>query len=179
MVFPVTEATVLDFRKDGKQGGGVQSLTLQLTLANGTRYGSDGNIDVIDTSVQSGTDSIRVRGKFDNPGGNLIDGQLVWVEVVAEADKPSLVIPVQALQKDQGSLFTLVVGRDGKVVKQPVKLARVAGTEAIISEGLEAGSLVITEGTQRVRIGMEVDAAPPEVRVYQHSAGDGAAVLSE
>ena len=125
VVFPVAEATVLDFRKDAMEEGGVQSLTLQLTLANGTRYASDGKIGVIDTSVQSGTDSILVRGVFPNPDGHLIDGQLVRVNVIEKADKPSLVIPVQALQRDQGGFFTLVVGSDGKVSKQPVKLTRV------------------------------------------------------
>ncbi len=179
VVFPVAEAIVLDFREDDKPDGGVRSLTLQMTMANGNRYDSNGKIDVVDTSVQSGTDSILVRGVFPNPDGLLVDGQLVRVGVIEEAEKPSIVIPVQALQKDQGGFFTLVVGGDGKVVKRPVKMARVAGTEAVIAEGLDAGDRVITEGAQKVRVGMEVDAAPPEGGTPQQATGNSASAASE
>ena len=159
--FPVANAQLLDFQKKGKnlQGGKV---TLQLTLANGEVYESTGKVDVIDTTVQESTDTVLVRGVFPNPDGALLNDQLARVNVIDNPDKKSLTIPADALQSDQSGYFVLTVGSDGKVAKTPIKTGEVTGTQAVVTDGLKEGDKVITQGAQKVRVGMEVTAEPAD-----------------
>lgn len=163
VTFPVTEAELLDFRDHRSAEVGKQPLQLSLTLANGDVYKELGTVAVVDTEVQTGTDTVLVRGVFPNPDGGLLDGQLVQVAVSAPSDEKSLVIPVQALQRDQKGYFVLTVGDDGKVAKTDITLDRTTGSDAVLSDGLSEGDQVITEGGQKVRVGMVVDAQPPQV----------------
>ena len=68
-------------------------------------------------------------------------------------------MPQQAVQRDQGGAFVLVVGADGKVELRRVGVARVDQGRAIIADGLAEGENVITEGVNKVRPGIVVDAA--------------------
>lgn len=160
VVFPVANAQLLDFQKQRKENLDNAPINLQLILANGDVYSSAGKIDVIDTSVQAGTDTVLVQGVFSNPDGALLDGQLVRVTATDQPDKKSLTIPTEALQKDQDGYFVLTVGNDGKVAKAPIKIGQVAGTEVVVTDGLKASDQVITEGLQKVRVGMEVTSQP-------------------
>ncbi|WP_170766450.1 efflux RND transporter periplasmic adaptor subunit [Ruegeria lacuscaerulensis] len=162
VTFPVTEAELLEFRTRRAKASNTEPLKLQLILADGTAYGEMGNIDVIDTRVQSGTDSVLVRGAFPNPDGSLIDDQLVRVVVTDPTQDKSLVIPATALQRDQSGYFVFTVGSDGKVEKNQIQLDRTEGTEAVISHGLNEGDQVITDGLQRVHAGVEVSVSTPQ-----------------
>nr|WP_302478878.1 efflux RND transporter periplasmic adaptor subunit [Ruegeria arenilitoris] len=162
VTFPVTEAELLEFRARRAKASGTKPLKLQLILADGTTYGAMGSIEVIDTQVQSGTDSVLVRGSFPNPDGSLIDNQLVRVIVTDPTQDKSLVIPAKALQRDQSGFFVFTVGSDGKVEKKQIQLDRTEGTEAVISDGLSEGDQVITDGLQKVHAGVEVSISTPQ-----------------
>ncbi|MES0883837.1 efflux RND transporter periplasmic adaptor subunit [Roseibium sp. SCP14] len=155
VTFPVSNAQLLDFQKQGEILESSE-VALQLILANGEAYKSRGKVAVIDTTVQENTDTVLVRGIFPNPDGALLNDQLARVSVIDSPDEKSLIIPADALQSDQGGYFVLTVGTDGKVAKTPIKTREVTGTQAVVTDGLKAGDKVITQGSQKVRVGMEV-----------------------
>ncbi len=162
VTFPVTEAELLEFRARRAKASGTEPLKLQLILADDRTYGAMGSIEVIDTQVQSGTDSVLVRGSFPNPDGSLIDNQLVRVIVTDPTQDKSLVIPAKALQRDQSGYFVFTVGSNGKVEKKQIQLDRTEGTKAVISDGLSEGDQVITDGLQKVHAGVEVSISTPQ-----------------
>lgn len=162
VVFPVTDAELLEFRTRRAEASGAEPLKLQLILADDTTYGQTGSIDVTDTEVQSGTDSVLVRGSFPNPDGSLIDNQLVRVVITDPSQQNSLVIPAKALQKDQSGYFVFTVGSDGVAKKTQVQLDRTEGPDAVISGGLSEGDQVITDGLQKVHAGVEVSVSMPK-----------------
>ncbi|WP_170565329.1 efflux RND transporter periplasmic adaptor subunit [Ruegeria atlantica] len=161
VTFPVANAQLLDFQKQGEDLESGQ-VALQLTLANGEVYKENGKVAVIDTTVQENTDTVLVRGVFPNPDGALLNNQLAKVAVIDKPDQKFLTIPADALQSDQDGYFVLTVGSDGKVAKAPIKTREVTGTQAVVTEGLKAGDKVITQGAQKVRVGMEVNAEPAD-----------------
>lgn len=83
-----------------------------------------------------------------NAAGVLLDGQLVQATLIDLAEGKSLMIPVQALQKDQAGYFVLVVDTGGQVEKRLLLLGRVAGAMAVIADGLGLGEQVISQGAQ-------------------------------
>ena len=70
-----------------------------------------------------------------------------------------LTVPQQAVQRDQGGAFVLVVGADSKVELRRVQVARNDLGLAVVADGLAEGENVIVEGVNKVRPGIVVDAA--------------------
>lgn len=140
----------------------VDAVTLR--LANGRDHDAGGDIVFVDSAVNAGTDSVTIRARFDNPEGTLLDDELVRVTLRVSGGAGELAIPQQAVQRDIQGAFVLVVG-EGQVVEQRrVTVARTAEGMAVVADGLAEGERVITEGINKVRPGITVDAGP---------AGDG------
>src|SRR6056297_2044293 len=160
--FPVPTALLRDFLERVERGEVSREAAVSLTLANGTVYDAQGDIDFVDSRVNPGTDSVTLRARFANPGGRLLDGELVRVTLTSDTPEGELAIPAQAVQRDIQGAFVLVVG-EGEVAEQRrVTVRRNAQGYAVIAEGLSAGERVITESVNKVRPGSAVDAAAPE-----------------
>lgn len=153
--FPVTQRELLAVRKEQAANSGGQ-FVIYIQLADGSRYSNPGKIDFLDNTVDQGTDSVQVRSIFPNPNAILVDGQLVTVVVETGTSESALVVPQQALQIDQTGPYVLVVDKDNKIQIRRVDLGGSRGADAVVSKGLEADELVVTEGVQRVRPGQVV-----------------------
>ena len=88
----------------------------------------------------------------------LLDGG--FNSVVIEAVEPTLsvLIPQNALQRDQRGDFVLVVTDNQLVEQRYVVLGPQEGTAIVVEEGLREGESVIVDGLQRARPGIEVNA---------------------
>lgn len=155
--FPVAEALLIDTRAERAANTEAKPLRVAIRLANGVDYGETGTIEVTDTIVQAGTDTVIVRARFPNPEGVLLEGQLVNVRVAEDAEKPSLVVPATALQRDQAGYFVYLVGEGKKAERRNITPGQLSGTSIVVTDGLSAGEQVIVEGVQRVRPGAKVD----------------------
>lgn len=160
--FPVPTALLRDFLERVERGETSREAAVTLTLANGTVYDRQGDVDFVDSRVKAGTDSVTLRARFENPDGQLLDGELVRVTLTTDAPGGELTIPAQAVQRDIQGAFVLLVG-EGEVAEQRrVTVRRNAEGFAVIGDGLSEGERVITEGFNKVRPGSPVDATPPE-----------------
>lgn len=165
VMFPVNQRDILAVREkignDAKLGGRV----VYLQFGKDKRYEYPGKIDFMDVEVNPGTDAVDIRAVFPNPQGLLVDGQLVTAVVEADEALPSLVVPVNAIQIDQTGPYVLTVNSEKKIEVTRVDLARQDGGMVVISKGLSAGDLVVTEGIQKVKPGQVVEATEvkPEV----------------
>lgn len=162
--FDVPTATLRNYQEQVAAGTAAREAAVTLTLANGSGYDRPGDIDFVDSAVNRGTDSVTIRARFDNPEGRLLDEELVRVVLTGQKTEGELAVPGQAVQRDIGGAYVLVVGDDGTAEQRRVSVGRNAQGFAVIEDGLAAGERVITEGLNKVRPGAKVDAAP---------AGDG------
>lgn len=160
VTFPVTQRQLLSFR-EGAAGGDTSTIAVRVRLADGTFYDQVGTIDFVDVEVDAGTDSITVRAVLPNPNSLLIDQQLVTAVVETAAPQTALLVPQQAVLSDQGGRYVLVVDTENKVEQRPVQVGQTQGASYVVTNGLEEGDQVITEGIQRVRPGIVVDPGPP------------------
>lgn len=167
VTFPVPEAVLLEVRKrHTSDSGEVGTPQAQITLANGDLYDQDGSVEVVDTVVQQGTDTILIRAVFANPDGLLRDGQLVTIELIEQDSEMSLTFPAQGLQRDQGGYFVYTVAADGTAAKTPIQVDRLSGTSVVVASGLSEADEVIVEGIQKIT---------PGSAVQVETADDGAA----
>ena len=71
-----------------------------------------------------------------------------------------IMIPQTAVMNTAQGTMVYTVGKDGTATLTPVKLGEIFGNEFIVDEGLEPGSVVVVEGTNKVRPGSPVQGRP-------------------
>jgi membrane fusion protein (multidrug efflux system) len=165
VTFPVTQRELLRFRQAGGQTG-PDAVQVLIRLPDNTLLPTAGRIDFIDVTASRSTDSVQVIAQVPNAQRLLTDGQAVAVVVQASQQQEAIVIPQAAVQIDQQGPFVLLVGEGNRVEIRRVRLARGPSGQNVVTEGLEVGQLIITEGSQRARPGQPVaprpaDAPPP------------------
>jgi membrane fusion protein (multidrug efflux system) len=158
VTFPVGQRDILAVREQAPAGANFSGLTIYLQLGKDKRYPEAGKVDFVDVQVNTGTDAVDVRATFPNPDGLLVDGQLVTAVVESATPKPTLVVPVGAIQIDQSGTFVLIVNAENKIEVRRVETAGQSGNGIAIARGIAEGDRVVIEGIQKVRPGMAVEA---------------------
>ena len=124
-----------------------------------------GELTVIDNKVDRVSGMIAFKATFPNEDDTLWPGQFVDVTVKL-ADQPNaLTVPTTAIMEGQkGSQVFVISGNTAEMRK--VKVGRTVGDMTIVTEGLNAGELVVTSGQLRISPGAKVtivESQKPEV----------------
>jgi membrane fusion protein, multidrug efflux system len=171
VLFPVASRTLMDLQKRYADRGGSDALVIKLRLPDGSLYNHDGKIDYVEPTVSATTDTILLRARIPNPplgqanAGQPVDRPLVdgaFVTVLVEGIQPvvALGIPRKAVLSDQQGDYVYVVGTGNKVEQRRIQLGQSTPTTAVVAGGLKDGEMVVTDGIQRVRPGIEVSPGP-------------------
>ena len=115
-----------------------------------------GRITFVDNAVDQTTGTIKIKGTFANEDRTLWPGQAVNVVVRLTTDTAAIVVPTLAVQTGPDGAYVYVVKDDKTVDLRPVTVARAAGVETVIKQGLEAGEIVVTDGHLRLVPGSRV-----------------------
>jgi membrane fusion protein, multidrug efflux system len=162
--FTVSESEYLDWNKrfptQTTREAADKSLRLQLILADGSTYPSDGTFYFADRQVNVGTGAIRIAGLFPNPGNILRPGGYGRIRTAVRIQKDALLVPQRAVTELQGGYQVAVVDAENKVSIRTVKVGDRVGSQWIIAEGLKPGERVVAEGVQKVRSGAQVNPKP-------------------
>ena len=134
----------------------IETVPLELTLADGTVFPQKGKFSLADRQVDVKTGTIRVGALFPNPGNILRPGQYALVRATMETKKGALLVPQRAVTEVQGKFLVAVVGGDNVVELRPVTPAERVGFLWVIDKGLKPGETVVVEGVQKVRTGVRV-----------------------
>jgi len=141
---------------------------VSLILEDGTRYPLKGTLQFRDVSVDSTTGSVILRAVFPNPKQVLLPGMFVRAEVQEGVNKQAILIPQQAVSRDQkGNPVALIVNAEDKVEQRMLTLDRAIGDKWLVSSGLASGERVIVEGMQKARPGVAVKVVPFDADLKQ------------
>jgi membrane fusion protein, multidrug efflux system len=105
---------------------------------------ASGVVTMIENAIDTTTGMATIRATMPNDDELLWPGTLVRARMTLRVDL-SVVVPSAAVQVSQAGPFVYVV-KDRKAIVQPVKVERVVGGETAISEGLQGGETVVTDG---------------------------------
>ena len=119
----------------------------------------DGKVSSVDSRVDPNTRSVMVRAILPNEAGKLKPGMFLTVHL-KRSESDVLLIPEEALVPEQGDVFVYVVA-DGKAVKRRVQIGQRRVGAVQVTDGLVAGEIVVTEGTQKLREGADVQVTSP------------------
>jgi multidrug efflux system membrane fusion protein len=170
--FDVDERTYLDLlasvapgQKSWNEG---LKLPVMMRLANENEFEKLGYVDFVDNRVAATTGTVRMRGKFENESRLLKAGLFVRIRLPIGSVYEAIIIPDEAIQSDQERKYVWIINAKNEVEYRSVKLgqsikdlrvilAPTKGSEG--KEGLTKEDRVIISGMQRVRSGIQVDAA--------------------
>jgi len=119
----------------------------------------EGELTFWDNLVDPATDTIKLKATMLNWDRRLWPGQFVRVKLRLQTLHDATVVPQQALQTGQDGQFVFVVQDDMKVEQRPVTVARRAGDDVVIEQGLQPGETVVTDGQLRLEQGTRVQLA--------------------
>jgi RND family efflux transporter MFP subunit len=159
-------------KSDLLSGGSV--IPLKLTLSNNQVYPQTGHIIFVDRAVSAQTGSIRMAAQFANPGNLIRPGQFGRVSAETTILHNAVVVPQRAISELQGMNQVIVVGSDNVAHVRTVQLGTQIGPNIVISSGLNAGDVVVTEGNDKVKDGTKVAPQPDNTPAPAAAAGQNA-----
>jgi multidrug efflux system membrane fusion protein len=116
-----------------------------------------GKLSVIDNQINAATGTLNYKAVFDNGDEVLWPGQFVNVRVRLDTLRDVVAVPVTAVQYGADGPYAFIIGADRKVQKRPIKTGPINKVSAVITEGLQPGDLVVTEGQYRIEAGSLVE----------------------
>lgn len=156
----VTE--LLSLRKALATGAveGTDNYPVTILLEDGSKYPHDGKLEFSEVSVERSTGSVRLRVVVPNPDHLLLPGMYVRAEVGRGVRDSAVLVPQQGISRDpKGNTSAMVVNEGNIVEVRPVQVSQAIGDKWLVENGLKAGDRVIVEGLQKVRPGVQVNAA--------------------
>ena len=136
----------------------------------------EGKVASVDSRVDPNTRSVVVRALVPNGDGLLKPGMFLNVHL-SRGTADVLVVPEESLVPEQGDVFVYVV-QDGKASKRKIQTGQRSVGTVQVTDGLQAGEIVVTEGTQKLRDGASVSVTEPTAAPKRSAAageGGGAA----
>ncbi len=115
-----------------------------------------GAVSFIDNAVDSATGTIRLKATFANAERQLWPGAFVQVTLNLTTDTGALVVPATAVQASQDGQYVYVVKPDRTVEMRPVRVERQQSGQAVLSGGVAAGEVVVTDGQLRLTPGARI-----------------------
>jgi multidrug efflux system membrane fusion protein len=116
-----------------------------------------GRFMAMDNQVDTQTGTVRAKARFTNDGGKLFPSQFVNLRLEVDTIKNAVTVPVTALRHGAGGDFVYVLNAQAKTVAlRNVKRGQANAERIQITEGLQGGETVITEGADRLKDGAKV-----------------------
>jgi multidrug efflux system membrane fusion protein len=161
--FDADEGAVQKYQKMIREKTGIPdgAVPCEIELESETGFPHHGVIDFMDNRVDPATGTLRIRGKFANPGPDRIlqPGFFARARVPSGPKYTALLIPDLAVGTDQSQRFVLVVNDKSVVEYRPVKLGPEVDGLRVVREGLQSNDWVVVNGLMSARPGTPVNAA--------------------
>lgn len=158
--FSISENQLLDFRSKFDKGLLLKpkndEYEVEIVLVDGTIFPYTGRITFAEPYYNSQTGTFLIRASVKNPDKFLRPNQFVRARIKGAIKPKAIVVPQRAVQQSTKGHFVWVVDTDGKVEMRPVSVGDWKGEDWFINDGLNAGDLVIVDGTLGLSAGLPV-----------------------
>jgi multidrug efflux system membrane fusion protein len=154
VAFAVPESSLAAIRQHARPG---QKLSVTASASGNPGNAQTGELTFLDNTVDPTTGTILLKATFPNQNEVLWPGEYVDVVLRLATEPGAIVVPSQAVQTGQAGQYVYVVKNDLTVETRPVTVSRTHGSLAIVSNGLQPGERVVTDGQLRLAPGSKVE----------------------
>lgn len=120
---------------------------------------ASGSLVFVDNAVDTATDTIKLKARFENSDHRLWPGEFARVTLELATLPAATVVSSEAVQTGQDGPFVFVVKPDFTVEQRAVTIAQRVNDDVVIGQGLKPGETIVTEGQLRLEPGSRVQ--PP------------------
>ena len=152
--FNVPEARYLQYMAEANDPG--EGHRIELELANGRTFGTQGRIGAIEADFDNKTGNIAFRADFPNPDYVLRNGQTGKV-LIRSTLPGALLIPQRATFSLLAKRFVFVVGEDGVVHQREIVVDHELEDVFVVRSGLAESDRFVLEGVAEVRDGQRLE----------------------
>lgn len=150
IVFSMSENEEAKLKKEVEEGMLVtppnNNYVVEVELAGGEIYPQKGRVTFASPNFNPSTGTFELRASVGNPKNQLRPQQYVRVKVKGATYLNAIVVPQVAVQQGSKGHFVWVISKDNKAQYRPVSVGRWVGQDWLITQGLEEGDKVVTEG---------------------------------
>lgn len=148
-----SSADMLTLRRSlGRDGIIATRAVVRLTLEDGSDYGQTGTVEFAEALVNTETGTVTLRARFPNPQGVLLPGMFVNATFAQALNTRAFLVPQEGVARDaKGNATVMVVGPGDKTVQKSIRAERTQGAFWIVTQGLEAGDRIITQGLAQLK----------------------------
>lgn len=132
-------------------------VTVAVTDRNTGIKREKGQLEFVDNTIDPTTGMITLKAVFPNEDKALWPGRFVYVVTQTGLDPQAIVVPTTAVQNSQNGAMVYVLKSDQTVELRNVKVARTAGENTLLADGVKEGETVITDGQLRLLPGMKAE----------------------
>jgi multidrug efflux system membrane fusion protein len=158
VIFTLPEDALPDVARRMKQG----TLSVDAYSRDDQTKLASGKLLTIDNQIDQQTGTGKLKAVFDNSDGVLWPNQFVNVRLLLNVQKNSTVVPSVAVQRGPQGTFVYVVKSDKSVEARPVTVALTQANQSAISNGLQVGESVVTDGQDKLQNGAKVEPRSPQ-----------------
>lgn len=128
---------------------------------DGTTPLGEGTLLTIDNTVDPSTGTIRLKATFPNADNRLWPGLFLNARIQVDTLRGVVTVPSRAVQRGPDGLYVFIVKPDDMIERRPVAVRLDDSGIAVISNGLDAGTSVVTGGESRLQNGTRVAVQQP------------------
>lgn len=116
-----------------------------------------GSLTTIDNQIDTTTGTGKLKAVFDNKDRSLWPNQFVNIHLLLEVRKNNIVVPAAAIQRGPQGTYVFGVKPDKTAEMKPVTVSFSEGNYSAISQGINAGDVVVTDGQDKLQPGTKVE----------------------
>ncbi len=134
-----------------------------------------GRLITIDNQIDPTTGTVKLKAEFPNADGALFPNQFVNVRMGVETRTDATLVPTAAIQRGAPGTFVFAVNDDRSVSVKPVKVGPAQGETTAVDSGIDAGTLVVVDGADKLREGSKVELVTREAQAVPATGAAGGA----
>jgi multidrug efflux system membrane fusion protein len=146
-------ATVLQ-----RMGSGA-SLPVNAFSSDNSKQIATGTLYAASNQMATATGTVTLRATFANDDEVLFPNEFVNVKLLVDTMQNAVLVPTPAVQSGAPGDYVYLVNANNTVSVHKVTLGPSDGKNTVITAGLSAGNIVVTDGTDRLSDGAPITAA--------------------
>src|SRR2546425_309417 len=119
-----------------------------------------GKLQTIDNQIDVTTGTYKLKSIFSNEDNALFPNQFVNVHLLVDTKRNLIIVPVAAIQRGPQGTYVYAAGSDGTAKIRSVTIAQTTGNSIGLSNGLNAGEIVVIDGQDKLQDGSKVIPTP-------------------
>ena len=115
-----------------------------------------GKLQTIDNQIDVTTGTYKLKSVFNNEDNALFPNQFVNVHLLVDNKHNLTIVPAAAIQRGPQGTYVYAVASDNTVKIHTVTIAQTTGNNVGLSDGLNAGDVVVIDGADKLQDGSKV-----------------------